>query len=120
MNKDWKDVVIEVAEDLDWKVTVDGDEFTFQRYSSYDQDFSFEVEAKDLKSICNELDNYCDNFDVSYEAYLWLDETGHGKNGAPYDMEDVYKDMEECKDQIESLYDALNDALDEWEDEEDE
>ena len=41
------------------------------------------------------------------EAYLWLDETGHGKNGAPYRMKDVVKDMEEAEKMIDRLLDAI-------------
>ena len=37
-------------------------------------------------------------------AYLWLDNTGHGKNGAPLDMRDVIADMEECEDAIYQLF----------------
>lgn len=96
--KDWKDIAREVAEDLDWYVTINDDWFTFQKYSSAGQNFYIEVEANNFKSLYNELDNYCNNFDISYETYLWLDNSGHGKDGAPYEMIDVYRDMEECKE----------------------
>ena len=52
--------------------------------------------------MCN-LRDYINDFDVSYEAYLWLDDTGHGRNGAPYEMIDVYEDMEECLHNMEEL-----------------
>ena len=54
--------------------------------------------------ISGAISEYYDNFDVSYETYLWLDEWGHGKNGAPYDMRDLYNDMEACEDKIYELY----------------
>ena len=38
-------------------------------------------------------------------------EDGHGKNGAPYDMKDLYGDMEACQDMIYELYQALNEML---------
>lgn len=49
-----------------------------------------------------------DNFDVSYEAYIWLDNTGHGTNGAPYEMRGVLEDMEACEQMILDLYNELN------------
>ena len=112
--KDWKDIVKKVAENLDWNITIYGNEFTFQRYSSCDQDFSFEVSADDFEELCDNIIDYYNDFDVSYEAYLWLDETGHGQNGAPYDMRDVYDDMKECEKSIESLGCHLSKALNKW------
>lgn len=46
------------------------------------------------------------------EAYLWLDDNGHGKNGAPYRMKDVLADMEAAEKYIESLLDAIRDIDD--------
>ena len=39
---------------------------------------------------------------------LWLDEFGHGKNGAPYDMKDVYEDFEWVKNRILTLVEIFN------------
>ena len=46
------------------------------------------------------------------EAYLWLDDNGHGKNGAPYRMKDVLADMEEAEKNIDSLLDAIREIED--------
>lgn len=40
------------------------------------------------------LDKVYNDYDVSQEAYYWLGEDGHGKNGAPDDMRDVYDDFQ--------------------------
>lgn len=106
--KDWKDIVREVAENLDWYVTITDNWFGFQKYSSAGQNFYIEVESNNFKSLYNELDNYYNNFDISYETYLWLDNSGHGKDGAPYEMIDVYRDMEECKEMACELRDHLS------------
>lgn len=75
------------------------------KFSSAGQDFSFSVEiGNTLEELQDEIARYYESFDVSEEAYYWLDDSGHGKNGAPYDMKDVYEDMEECK---EFIYDAF-------------
>lgn len=92
-----------IATDLDWSIGDYGNEITFSKYSDYGQDFSFTIGSDNLVS---NLVDYIGNFDVSEETYLWLDETGHGKNGAPYDMIDVYKDMEDCKEMMQELLNA--------------
>lgn len=53
------------------------------------------------------------NYDGGYAAYLWLDNTGHGLNGAPYDMKDVYEDMEACKKMVYELWKLLSEE--DWE-----
>lgn len=45
-----------------------------------------------------------DNFDESYAAYIWLDEFGHGKCGAPYDMEDVLADQKQWTKTMQMIY----------------
>lgn len=103
-----EEILNQIAEELDWNIDINKDFITFQRYSSANQDFSFEVaNSGDLEEIFDDVESYCKHFDVSEQAYLWLDNTGHGKNGAPYEMIDVYKDMEECYNEIEKLKDRL-------------
>ena len=41
------------------------------------------------------MDSELENVDESYDAYIWLDEFGHGKDGAPHDMEDVLADQQQ-------------------------
>lgn len=82
-------------------------EVTISKYTTYGQDFSFDITIKEndsLDDICNTLFEKYENFDVSEESMLWLDEFGHGKNGAPYEMCDVYKDMEEAEGFINQCY----------------
>lgn len=84
--------------------------YRFSRYSSMGQDFSFSIDiGKNHYEFLDNILEYYNMFDISYEAYLWLDEFGHGKNGAPYEMIDVYKDMEECKEFIYELYKIVQD-----------
>lgn len=89
--------------------------YEFSKYSPADQDFSFEAEMKDnnVHTLLNDIEEYYDNYDCSYEAYLWLDNTGHGLNGAPYDMKDVYEDMEACKKMVYELWKLLSEE--DWE-----
>ena len=82
--------------------------YRFGKYSSAGQDFSFTIDTEDdMGSFLRNIFSYYQSFDVSEEAYFWLDDTGHGKNGAPYDMRDVYEDMEECEGFINELYEIV-------------
>ncbi len=98
--------LIDMIEDADFSVhEVDGNIIEFGKYSSMGQDFNFCVDTEEsLEYFLNNVLACYQDFDVSYEAYLWLDNTGHGKNGAPYKMIDVYRDMEECQEYIMELY----------------
>ena len=89
----------------------DNGQITFRKYSPAGQDFSFTVDGSTLVELANNIYDYYENYDISYEAYLWLDEWGHGKNGAPYDMKDVYEDMEECERYIYDLYEIIREEL---------
>ena len=73
----------------------------FEKYSSYGRDFTFTIEGDSYDEFIENMREYYDNFDISYETYLYLDDEGHGANGAPYDMLDVYRDTEECAGFIE-------------------
>ena len=104
-----------ISSDLGWSVSWDknndGSKFVmFSQFSPAGQDFNFEVDYKTLDEIRNKVFGYYQTYDPSYEAYLWLDESGHGKNGAPYEMIDVYNDMKACEEMLSDLYLALEEA----------
>ena len=97
--------VQEIAENLGWNVEIQDNIAIFQRYSGCGQDFNIELDiAETSDEFADNLYNYYSEFDVSYETYLWLDSTGHGTNGAPYEMIDVYNDMKECEEAIHELW----------------
>ena len=120
MNKRFEKIY-EIAEREGWKVSCEySDEketmvsFSFEKVSPVGRDFSFEVSVPNeddedtfYESVADSIYTYFENFDVSYETYIWLDENGHGKNGAPYDMSDVYKDTESCEKMIHDLWSAF-------------
>ena len=99
--------VIRIAESLGWSLTVQDGEFEFQKYSPAGQDFNIAITAVSAREIYNGLKQRCDDYDCSEEAALWLDESGHGENGAPHDMKDLYEDMEACKEMMCELYETL-------------
>ena len=111
MNNKYLEKIQEIAENLGWKVTVDNDYITFQMSSRAGQDFNVELQIDEDDTVFEFIEKiwqYYNNFDISYEAYLWLGSDGHGKNGAPYKMIDVYKDMEECAERIRKLWYELD------------
>lgn len=108
--------IIRIAESLEWGVDFftgkdsNGKTRKFVRFSQCspaEQDFSVELEYKNLGEVAELLYRYYEDYDPSEEASLWLDESGHGKNGAPHDMGDVYKDMVWCEEKTYELYEAL-------------
>lgn len=100
-----------IAEELGWDVTWYENSRTksvmFSQFSPAGQDFNVEVNYKTLGEIEDKLREYYDSYDPSYEAYLWLGDDGHGKNGAPYEMIDVYNDMKACEEMIDELACAI-------------
>ena len=110
--------IYEIAESEGWAVshTVCQGEisFEFSKFSPAGQDFCFtgDVDYEDdedyvFSELRDAVYRYWENFDVCEEAYIWLDETGHGQNGAPYDMKELYEDMQACADMIHDLWLAL-------------
>lgn len=100
--------VFSILSQLGWKIEKDdNDTYTLQQFSNAGQDLNITISGKNTDELINSIYSCYENFDVSYETYLWLDNTGHGKNGAPYDMEDVLEDMKWCENIIYESYEKL-------------
>lgn len=96
-------------ENLDWKVDKEGEnEYMLSKFSPYGQDFRIIIHGENVDDLLDSIFNEYDSFDVSQETYLWLDNTGHGVNGAPYEMEDVLNDMKDCEQMILDLHESLS------------
>lgn len=110
------DRIIEIAESqgfsVDTEITDDEARFTFSQYTDFGQDFFFEATMKDydIYTLIGEVEDYYEGYDPDEEAMLWVGPDGHGKNGAPYRLTDVVKDMEQCEQMIKNLSDALSEA----------
>lgn len=114
-----KDRIIEIAEEQGWKVTADehngsseSTDFEFARFTDRGQDFSFTVEMEgcSIVSIIENMDAYYENYDPDEETMLWVGPDGHGKNGAPYRLSEILKDMEQAESMVKELLDSLIDA----------
>jgi len=96
----------DAIEDAGFSIALVGDGlYEFGKYSDEGCDFRFEVDiGNSTREFAQNIWYFFESFDVSTESYKWLDENGHGKNGAPYEMIDVYNDTVQCKFFIEELY----------------
>ena len=106
--------ITEIAEILGWSVDFSESQngktdVNFAKYTSYGQDFNFsvELEGDDMEAFIDNIHEYYENFDVDEEAYIWIGSDGHGKNGAPYHIADIVKDMEEAEIMMADLYEAF-------------
>ena len=103
--------LIDKIKSLDWTIESLGEDdgrFQIGKYSPCGQDFSFIIEpGKTVAEFIGNIYIAYGEYDVSNETYIWLDDMGHGKIGAPFDMKAVYEDMEACRDMILQLYEAL-------------
>lgn len=107
------ELLIDKIEELDWAVKlykneVGKYELELEIYSPAGQDCVKYVCGVDIHDLIEDIYAAYDAFDCSYETYLWLDDTGHGANGAPYDMKELYEDMEWLKSKLLELYDELH------------
>lgn len=101
------DKLQEVAESLGWSYQDNAEEIVLSRYTSFGQDYSFELDS--TEDLLEQVRDHWQCFDPCKEAYLWLDCDGHGKNGAPDYMGDVLKNMEEIDEELEKLYKSFVD-----------
>jgi len=78
-------------------VNVDAENLTIAYYTKHGGEENVEVPYANLNNIDIAewfLDAYTD-YDVNYETYIWLDNTGHGKDGAPREIADLLADKQE-------------------------
>lgn len=106
--------ITDIAQEKGWSVNVEDKNetrvlFEFQRYTKYGQDFLFnaDMQGEDIDSLIASVKEYYEGFDPDYEAYLWIGDDGHGKNGAPYHIKDIVADMEDAEEQIYELLQAF-------------
>lgn len=107
--------VVQCAESKGWNVHVDSTQkenaviFDFYKFTPAGQDFSFTatMQDDDFNSLIEDVENFYNAYAPDEEAYIWLDHSGHGRNGAPYHMRDVLNDMEAAEIMVGELLEAL-------------
>jgi len=91
-----------------WTITILDDVIKLKPELSSDYEGVQEIcDISSFEDFCKEVEELYQNFDPSSEAYLWLDDEGHGKNGAPYYMGDVLASMEELEESLCNLSNVL-------------
>ena len=107
------DELTNIIESNDWSIDYEDDGTIYlSKYSPAGQDFGFYVEkVESIEEFADKIYDQYNEYDVSEAAYLWLDSDGHGKNGAPYEMKDVYEDMEACEQNILDLYNLIQEVI---------
>lgn len=80
--------VTDIAQEKGWSISVEDEnktsiQFEFQRYTKYGQDFNFnaDMQDEDINTLIAGMKRYYEDFDPGYEAYLWIGDDGHGRNG---------------------------------------
>ena len=98
--------IYEVCERSGWKVEEwkDSEIVTISKFSPAGHDFNMDLVNGSKEDFIDNLKEEIDSFDISYETYLWLDNTGHGRKKAPYDMRDLYNDFEKCLEMMKELH----------------
>ena len=107
------DELTDIIESHEWSIDYEDDGTIYlSKYSPAGQDFGFYIEkVESIEEFADKIYDQYNEYDVSEAAYLWLDSDGHGKDGAPYDMKDVYEDMEACEQNILELYELIKEAI---------
>lgn len=116
--QDTIDRITECAEAKGWSVHTSKNpkaeiwQFEFSQYTKAGQDFNFYAEMKDgdLDNLIKSVREYYEGFDPEEEAYIWIGEDGHGKNGAPYHICDIVADMEDADCMVLDLLAALEET----------
>lgn len=110
--------IVSVANRKKWSVSTDETKeghilFEFSQFTPAGQDFSFSATMTDgdPSTLVEEIKQYYEGFDVDEEAYLWIGPDGHGRNGAPYHIKDIVRDMEATEEMVYQLYEALNEIF---------
>lgn len=105
--------ITDIAEDKGWAVNTETKdaivEFEFSQSTDFGQDFSFSASMNDgdIYSLIESVNDYYEGYDPDEEALLWVGPDGHGRNGAPYRLSDIIKDMEQAESMVNELLETL-------------
>ena len=76
-------------------------------------DFGIELSVEDFCDLTREVFDRYEGFDPDEETALWIGPDGHGKNGAPYHIQDILDEMNQIDEELRKLYVACVDRRDE-------
>lgn len=95
-----------ICEDLGWEIDEDEDDeyITLSQYSPLGEDFSFEVNPK---NITEDVRDRWLHFDPDEHAVEWFNARLNGDNSIPWDLRSLLDDAEEIGEMLDRLATAL-------------
>lgn len=102
----WQDQLEYIATKEGFNFTQDEDgNITLQKFSPRRQDFTIELtKPLDYKDTLDDLNAQLASYDVNEQTMVW-----YGANrGEPRDLQDLLDDMKWCKNELQSLTDAVD------------
>lgn len=90
-----------------WNTELYEDGLELQKYSPAGQDFVIQLEGETFDELVESAKKFNESYDPSKEAMRWIDDKGHGINGAPHDLIDLVQDLIWCKQETKKLSDYL-------------
>lgn len=104
-------IVRNIIEAEGWSIVSDkSDYIELQIFSPAGEDCSpmFWVEGENnINGLLSSLNHYIEYYDIDNEVYIWLDNSGHGMDGAPYHIEDILNDKKWFLNKLKELKDEL-------------
>lgn len=112
--------IIRIAELKGWRVEISNGhsdnvkQIGFQKFTEAGQDFWFYADLRndDYDAFLDEVYKYYESYDPEEETMNWVDEFGHGINGAPHSLRAVLADMDYAEKMLDELYQAFVDLAD--------
>ena len=95
--------LVEIAEKLDWNVSLSDDQIELESYSPAGEDLVFYIENNE--HLGQQIFEYAENFDEDEHIEMWLEAKRNGTSGVP-SVRELVHDAEE----IQKMYDELAEA----------
>lgn len=96
-------------DEICWSAYENEKDIDFSTCTAFGGDIDIVIDkGKNLIDLAHNIYEYWNNYDVSYETSFWIGEDGHGINGAPYDLKNIYENFEKVKSMINDLYNVIN------------
>ena len=106
------------AEKVGWEVAITTPHNSSNNYyvcfstnTTRGKDVEYDFEIDDFDELPDLLYDEWQNYDINKETSIWIGNDGHGKNGAPSDIEDILDEMKQVESPLEKLYMAVKENL---------
>lgn len=100
--KKWQEKVIDVAEELEWSVTIENNWFEFEKHSPAGEDFIFSINVSSLKQFQEYLTEFHETFDRENHVFELLEAKRNGFVGVP-DLDTLVEDSKDIENMLKEL-----------------